>query len=83
VLDATGSNYTIVFFVCASVYVIATVVIHFILPRSRASMVTAEAGLVSASYGSISGVLDRSRYEVICRRANHLRSVEIICPASR
>lgn len=49
VLDATGSNYTIVFFVCASVYVIATVVIHFILPRSRASMVTAEAGLVSAS----------------------------------
>jgi hypothetical protein len=50
VLDATGSNYTIVFFVCASVYVIATVVIHFILPRSRDSMVTAEGGgLVSAS----------------------------------
>ncbi|MBV8927283.1 MAG: hypothetical protein JOZ74_18115, partial [Bradyrhizobium sp.] len=49
VLDATGNNYTIVFFVCASVYVIATVVIHFILPRSRDSMVTTEGGgLVSA-----------------------------------
>ncbi len=50
VLDATGNNYTVVFFVCASVYVIATVVIHFILPRSRESMVTAtEGALVSAS----------------------------------
>jgi MFS family permease len=47
VLDATGNNYTIVFFVCASVYVIATVVIHFILPHSRASMETAEEALVS------------------------------------
>jgi ACS family hexuronate transporter-like MFS transporter len=42
VLDATGNNYTVVFFVCASVYVIATGLIHFILPRSRASMVTAD-----------------------------------------
>jgi ACS family hexuronate transporter-like MFS transporter len=41
VLDATGNNYTVVFFVCASVYVIATAVIHFILPRKRTSMVAA------------------------------------------
>jgi ACS family hexuronate transporter-like MFS transporter len=41
VLDATHDNYTIVFFACASVYVIATVAIHFILPRRRASMVAA------------------------------------------
>ena len=49
VLDATGNNYTIVFFVCASVYLIATACIHFILPRSRASMVMADNGLVSVS----------------------------------
>jgi ACS family hexuronate transporter-like MFS transporter len=48
VLDATGNNYTIVFFACASVYVIATLMIHFILPRTRASMVTADAALASA-----------------------------------
>jgi hypothetical protein len=47
VLDATGNNYTVVFFACASVYVIATAIIHFVLPRRRASMVTAEAALVS------------------------------------
>jgi ACS family hexuronate transporter-like MFS transporter len=41
VLDATGNNYTVVFFVCASVYVIATAVIHFILPRKQTSMVAA------------------------------------------
>jgi len=35
-----------VFFVCASVYVIATAIIHFILPRSRASIVTADDALV-------------------------------------
>jgi ACS family hexuronate transporter-like MFS transporter len=35
VLDATGNNYTVVFFACASVYAIATVLIHFILPRRR------------------------------------------------
>jgi len=46
VLDATGNNYTVVFFVCASVYVIATALIHFILPRSRASMVAADTAPV-------------------------------------
>jgi len=40
-LDATGNNYTIVFFICASVYVISTAVIHFILPRNRAELVEA------------------------------------------
>ncbi|MBV8914294.1 MAG: MFS transporter [Acetobacteraceae bacterium] len=39
VLDATGGNYTFVFFVCASVYVVATVLIHFLLPRNRSSIV--------------------------------------------
>ena len=43
VLDATGNNYTVVFFACASVYVIATVIIHFILPHRRASMVAVPA----------------------------------------
>ena len=41
VLDATGNNYTVVFFACASVYVIATAIIHFILPSKRASLVAA------------------------------------------
>ena len=49
VLDATGNNYTIVFFACASVYVIATAIIHFILPRRRASIVAADDALVSVS----------------------------------
>ncbi|MBV9514910.1 MAG: MFS transporter [Mycobacteriaceae bacterium] len=48
VLDATGNNYTVVFFACASVYVIAVVVIHFILPRRRASIVTMPAGTVAS-----------------------------------
>jgi ACS family hexuronate transporter-like MFS transporter len=39
VLEATGNNYTIVFFACASVYVIATIIIHFILPRRRTSII--------------------------------------------
>ena len=43
VLDATGGNYTVVFFACASVYVIAVVVIHLILPRVRTSLVIARA----------------------------------------
>jgi MFS transporter, ACS family, hexuronate transporter len=47
VLDATGNNYTVVFFACASVYMIATAIIHFVLPRTRASMVTADPALVS------------------------------------
>ena len=46
VLDGTGNNYTVVFFACASVYVIATAIIHFVLPRTRASMVTADVALV-------------------------------------
>ena len=46
VLDATGNNYTLVFFACASVYVIATVIIHFILPRRRASMVAVSGDAV-------------------------------------
>jgi MFS transporter, ACS family, hexuronate transporter len=40
VLDATGNNYTVVFFACASVYVVATAIIHVLLPHSRQSMVT-------------------------------------------
>jgi MFS transporter, ACS family, hexuronate transporter len=48
VLDATGNNYTAVFFACASVYLIATAIIHFVLPRSRASMTTADPGLAPA-----------------------------------
>jgi ACS family hexuronate transporter-like MFS transporter len=43
VLDATGGNYTLVFFACASVYVISVVAIHLILPRRRASAVMAAA----------------------------------------
>ena len=43
VLDAIGNNYTVVFFACASVYVIATAIIHFILPSRRASLVAAPA----------------------------------------
>jgi ACS family hexuronate transporter-like MFS transporter len=41
VLDATHDNYTVVFFACASVYIVATVAIHFILPRRRQEMVAA------------------------------------------
>jgi ACS family hexuronate transporter-like MFS transporter len=43
VLDATGGNYSVVFLVCASVYVVATALIHFILPRSRAVLTDAAA----------------------------------------
>jgi ACS family hexuronate transporter-like MFS transporter len=39
VLDATGNNYTVVFFACASMYMIATAIIHFILPRRRTSII--------------------------------------------
>ena len=44
VLDATGNNYTVVFFACASVYMIATGLVHLVLPRTRASMVTLPVG---------------------------------------
>ena len=47
VLDATGNNYTVVFFACASVYVIAAVIIHFILPRRRTSMVAPDTVMLS------------------------------------
>ena len=43
-----GANYTLVFFACASVYVIATLIIHLILPRRRAAIV-AGVGTVPAS----------------------------------
>ena len=43
VLDATGGNYTLVFFACASVYVVATAIIHFLLPRRRAAIVAGSA----------------------------------------
>jgi ACS family hexuronate transporter-like MFS transporter len=43
VLDATGNNYTVVFFACASVYLIATLAIHLILPTRRASIVGGQA----------------------------------------
>ncbi|MCK8783965.1 MFS transporter [Roseomonas sp. NAR14] len=35
-LDATGNNYTLIFFVGASAYVLAVVAIHFMLPRQPA-----------------------------------------------
>ena len=43
VLDATGNNYTVVFFACASVYLVATLIMHLILPRRRASIVQGAA----------------------------------------
>jgi ACS family hexuronate transporter-like MFS transporter len=43
VLDATGGNYTVVFFACASVYIIATAIIHWILPATRGVAVAAPA----------------------------------------
>ncbi len=43
VLDATGGNYTVVFFACAGVYVLAVFIIHLILPRTRAAIVLATA----------------------------------------
>jgi ACS family hexuronate transporter-like MFS transporter len=42
VLDATGNNYTVVFFACASVYVVATCIIHLILPSNRRTAINAE-----------------------------------------
>ena len=47
VLDATGGNYTVVFFVCAGVYMAATLLIHLILPRRRAEMVAIPAGTMA------------------------------------
>ncbi len=39
VLDATNNNYTLVFFVGAGIYVVATALIHFMLPKSRADLI--------------------------------------------
>ncbi len=52
VLDATGNNYTVVFIVCAAVYVVATAAVHFILPRSRAMMVALPTGHVLSASGN-------------------------------
>ena len=48
VLDATGGNYTVVFFACASVYMVATAIIHFLLPRNRSSVVAGGAETAAA-----------------------------------
>jgi len=37
-LDATGNNYTLIFFVGAGAYVVAVIVIHFMLPKRRREM---------------------------------------------
>jgi ACS family hexuronate transporter-like MFS transporter len=42
-LDATGNNYTLIFFVGASAYIVAVIVIHFMLPKRRQEML-ASAG---------------------------------------
>ena len=44
VLDSTDNNYTVVFFACARAYVIAVVIIHFVLPRRRTEMVAEPSG---------------------------------------
>ena len=43
VLDATGNNYTLVFFVGAGAYVVATLAIHLILPKHRSDLIDAMA----------------------------------------
>jgi len=40
VLDATHDNYTLVFFVGAGAYVVATLAVHLILPRHRADLIS-------------------------------------------
>jgi ACS family hexuronate transporter-like MFS transporter len=42
-LDATGNNYTLLFFVGASAYVVATVAIHFMLPKRRRDLIATAA----------------------------------------
>ena len=48
VLDATGGNYTVVFFACACVYMLATAIIHLLLPRNRAPVVAGNVGTAAA-----------------------------------
>jgi ACS family hexuronate transporter-like MFS transporter len=43
VLDATGNNYTLVFFVGAGAYVVATLAVHLILPRHRSDLIATMA----------------------------------------
>jgi ACS family hexuronate transporter-like MFS transporter len=46
VLDATHNNYTLVFFVGAAAYVVATLAIHLILPKNRNDLI---AGMAPAA----------------------------------
>jgi ACS family hexuronate transporter-like MFS transporter len=43
VLDATGNNYTLVFFVGAGAYVVATLAVHLILPKHRSDLIATMA----------------------------------------
>jgi ACS family hexuronate transporter-like MFS transporter len=43
VLDATHNNYTLVFFVGAGAYVVATLCIHLILPKNRSDLISGMA----------------------------------------
>ena len=52
VLDATGGNYTLVFFACASVYVVATAIIHFLLPRRRSVLVAGAEPVAEGGYAA-------------------------------
>ncbi len=38
-LDATNNNYTLLFFVGASAYVVATLAVHLLLPRHRSDLI--------------------------------------------
>jgi ACS family hexuronate transporter-like MFS transporter len=42
-LDATNNNYTLLFFVGAGAYVVATVAVHFMLPKRRRDLIAATA----------------------------------------
>jgi MFS transporter, ACS family, hexuronate transporter len=43
-LDATGNNYTLVFFVGAGAYLVATLAVHLLLPKRRSQLITAMQG---------------------------------------
>lgn len=43
VLDATNNNYTLVFFFGAGAYLVATLVVHFMLPKSRTDLIASMA----------------------------------------
>jgi ACS family hexuronate transporter-like MFS transporter len=43
ILDATHNNYTLVFFVGAGAYVVATVAVHFMLPKRRRDLIAGMA----------------------------------------